>query len=99
MDLEEHVMYQENEILKNRCRNMEKELAEREVYTKEMELAASNAIKELTALRKLMGEYVDAVDNMYTDYDSWYIVHTRVKQAIGLANTDSKEESDDISQL
>ena len=42
-------------------------------------------------LKELVREYVDAVDNMYKDYDSWYIVHTRVKQAVTLAN-DSKEE-------
>ena len=75
--------------------SVKKELAKREVYTREMELAAANAIKELTALRKLMGEYVDAVDNMYTDYDSWYIVHTRVKQACTLATADSKEDNNE----
>ena len=77
------------------CQEKEQELAKREVYTREMELAAANAIKELTALRKLMGEYVDAVDNMYTDYDSWYIVHTRVKQACKLATADSKEDNNE----
>jgi len=51
--------------------------------------------QELADLRKLMGEYVDAVDNMYTDYDSWYIVHTRVKQACKLATADSKEDNNE----
>ena len=72
MDVEKHSLLRENELLNNRCKNIERALA---------------------TLKALVREYVDAVDNMYKDYDSWYIVHTRVKQALTLANTDSKEDT------
>jgi len=81
------------------CQEKEQELAELKVAFDEADALKQKYIVkhnvlyyEHENLKELVREYVDAVDNMYKDYDSWYIVHTRVKQAVTLANKDSKEE-------
>ena len=90
---------EENEDLKRRTYTqayidtLEQELADlkaevesREVYTKEMELAASNAIKELTALKKLVIKYRRCLFKPYNpvevDNDEFYEYDRQIEQAI-----------------
>ena len=68
------------------CQEKEQELAKREVYTREMELAAANAIKELTTLKKLVIKYRRCLFKPYNpaevDNDEFYEYDRQIEQAV-----------------
>ena len=77
MDLEEHVMYQENEILKNRCRNMEQELAE---------------LKEMVRYRQYIQRMLNEGEIQVGGLGKLDATDKWLEQAVTLAKGDSKEE-------
>ena len=76
MDLEEHVMYQENEILKNRCRNMEQELAE---------------LKEMVRYRQYIQRMLNEGEIQVGGLGKLDATDKWLEQAVTLAN-DSKDD-------
>ena len=72
--------------LEQELANLKAQVESRETYTKEMELAAANAIKELTTLKKLVIKYRRCLFKPYhpveVDNDELYEYDRQIEQAI-----------------
>ena len=105
MDLEEHVMYQENEILKNRCRNMEQELADIQKELKYCQKSLQDCHVERNDLRRGLDKSIVKCDTLKRlMYDSKKVKEQLAamdayNKEVALALKDALKERDELKKL